>query len=64
MRFTVEYPNSKVGYDPDLLAAAGPARMEQAVEAHGYDAIAFGDHPGAPDDLPDGAALPESRTMG
>ncbi|MCD4533046.1 LLM class F420-dependent oxidoreductase [Nocardioides sp. cx-169] len=45
MRYTVEYPISKVGYDPALVAAAGMTRVVQAVEALGYDAVAFSDHP-------------------
>lgn len=45
MKFTVEYPVSAPGYDPDLVRPAGMRRVVEAVEAFGYDAIAFTEHP-------------------
>jgi probable F420-dependent oxidoreductase len=45
VKFTVEYPIVAAGYDPQLVGAAGMTRVAQAVEQHGYDAIAFSEHP-------------------
>lgn len=45
MKFTVDYPIVNVGYDPALVTAAGLTTVAQAVEACGYDAISFSEHP-------------------
>jgi probable F420-dependent oxidoreductase len=45
MKFTVDYPIVTVGYDPALVSAEGMTRVARAVEAWGYDAIAFSEHP-------------------
>jgi probable F420-dependent oxidoreductase len=45
MKFTVDYPIVISGYDPALVTAAGMTRVAQAVEAGGYDAISFSEHP-------------------
>lgn len=45
MKFTVDYPVVVPDYDPALVTGAGVSRVAQAIEANGYDAIAFSDHP-------------------
>lgn len=45
MKFTVEYPVSAPGYDAALVSPDGMTRVAQAVEAGGYEAIAFTEHP-------------------
>lgn len=45
MKFTVEYPVSAPGYDPALVGPEGMTEIARAVEAGGYDAIAFTEHP-------------------
>ena len=45
MKFTVDYPIVSAGYDPALVGAEGMTRVARAVEACGYGAIAFTEHP-------------------
>ena len=45
MRFTVEYPIGSGGYDASLVTPEGFTRVVQAVDALGFDAVAFTEHP-------------------
>ncbi|MFT4265260.1 MAG: TIGR03619 family F420-dependent LLM class oxidoreductase [Nocardioides sp.] len=45
MRFIVDYPIVVQGYDPALVTRAGMTRVVTAIERHGYDAVAFSEHP-------------------
>lgn len=45
MKFTVEYPVSAPGYDAALVGPEGMTEIARAVEAGGFDAIAFTEHP-------------------
>lgn len=45
MKFTVEYPISSNGYDPELVTHAGMSSLVHAIEGNGFDAVAFTEHP-------------------
>jgi probable F420-dependent oxidoreductase len=45
MKFTVEYPVSAPNHDPAVVSGEGMASIAQAIEAGGYEAIAFTEHP-------------------
>jgi probable F420-dependent oxidoreductase len=45
LKFTVEYPISAHDLDPALISRDGMARVVQAAEVCGFDAVAFTEHP-------------------
>jgi probable F420-dependent oxidoreductase len=45
MRFTLQYPIARAGYNPSFLTAIGITRVVAAAEAAGFDSIAFTEHP-------------------
>lgn len=45
MKFTIEYPMPARDGDPALVTGEGIARIAQAAEREGYDALAFTEHP-------------------
>ncbi|HEY9563097.1 MAG TPA: TIGR03619 family F420-dependent LLM class oxidoreductase [Nocardioides sp.] len=45
MKFTVEYPVASAGETPELVGPEGMIRVVKAAEQHGYDAVAFTEHP-------------------
>jgi probable F420-dependent oxidoreductase len=45
MKFVVEYPMPASGADPALLGGAGVRQVAQVLEASGFDAVCFTDHP-------------------
>lgn len=45
MKFTIEYPIAKVGYDPALVRPDGMTAVARAAEELGYAALAISDHP-------------------